>query len=284
MPIAREPFRDVNEDEYIFDCLNNFPEKYKGKLTQRELEIIKSPSSIRKFITRSTPGRVMLLLAKRNIGVVKLYCDFEKEKPVDLKNFNKLYKQFGEARHRQEIINNIISGNLFAQTTREVLNACYLIAQNCHSPYYFLNRDYNRVYDAVTDIGIQNLNDFDGSTEATKIKETDKSRKIVAALAHAFMSAENTIRVQFKTDMLGIQILLFLFMYRDTFVDKKSLIKNIWKYTEKSISVRCYDLQRDGFIEMNRANHKNMKFTIAEHGIYCVNELLQLISHQAINI
>lgn len=284
MPVQKEPFRDVAEEEYIFDLLKNFPQIHKGKLTQRELEYIKNDSSIRKFIARSTPGRVMLLLAKRNIGVVKLYCDFDKEKPVDLKNFNKLYKQFTEVKHRQEIINNIISGNLFAQTTREVLNACYLIAQNCHSPYYFINKDYNRVYDAVTDTGIQNLNDWDGSTDIVKLKETDKSRRIVASLVYAFISSENTIRVQHKTDLLGITILIYLFMYRDTFIEKKALVKNIWKYTEKSIAVRCFDLQRDGFIEMTRGNHKNMKFTISEHGIICVNEILQLISHQAVNI
>jgi hypothetical protein len=282
MPIKKHVYRSPAEDEYIFNCLKNFPEERKKKLSSSDLAIFKNDSTIRQFIAKAPTERRDLLLAKGNFHVVKLYCDFNTEDPVTNLNYDKLYKQFKNVKARKEVIDEIQKKNMFAITTREMLNLGYLIAQNTHSPYFYINQDYNRVYNAIEEVNIKNLTDFDGEREIKKIKEADRSRKIVTALLYNFSQIDNYVKVTMKTDMCGLQILLYLFLNQDLYIHRNTLIKNL-EYSPKLIMQRCFNFQSEGMIDTGRKQEDNRQYTIAERGIEMIAELLELMSSKAIN-
>lgn len=286
MPIKKHLYKDPAEDEYIFECLQNYPEWAKKKLSPEEIKIFKSDVSMRMFANQAALERRDLLLAKGGFYSVKLYWNSNTSEPETIFDFDKLKKQVKLIKNRQEMIELIKSKNGFATSTREIMNMAYLIAQNTHSPYYYINRDYQKIFDAVTTVKISNLKNFDDASQTTKIKDAIKARKILGALMITLLNSENYIKVTLKVDMLDIQILLYLFLNSENFVEKKVLLKRI-PYAPGSVSQRIYQLEKEGYVAktMGLGTHKqqNPMFTIAERGIQTMGEMLEHFSNQAVN-
>lgn len=284
MPIRKYAYRDPAEDEYIFNCLKNkFPEWAKKGLTPEDYRIFQSDTTIRRFVDSAPHDRRDLLLSKGNIFMIKLYVDFNEEKPGDLLNFDKLHKQFKKTKNRQEVIEEIQKKNAFATSSREIANVAYLIAQNCHSPYYYINRDYQKVYDAVESVRLKNLKGFNEDKLVAKIKLADRSRDRLCALVLSVFNMDNYVKIIMKLDSLDINILLLLFMYRDRYVEKKAVFKNI-EYVEGSISNSLGKLVTETYIVNGGGERRTARYTIAERGVEAICKLLEMLASQAVNL
>jgi hypothetical protein len=277
-------YRSPYENEYIFHQLVNYPEWAIKLLTAGEQKIFQNQSSIRKFVNGASGDHIKLVLAKANIFSINLYVDFNKDVPIDIKSFNKIYRQFSNVKNRKQVIDEIINHNMFAVSTREVLSFAYLVAQNCHTPYWFINKDYKRVYDAVTKVKNANLNSFDGTTDADKLKETYRARKIIANFVNAVLSAENYIRVHLQLDWMDVQIFSLLFIFPDTFVHRETITERLYMYSPKTVSNRLLHLQREGYIDSSTLSHKRITYTMAEPGIRIYCDYIEKICNQAVEI
>lgn len=273
---------DPYENEYIFHQLMQYPDWAKQRLTAPELKVFESPSTIRKFVNSATSDQKKLILAKANIFSITLYLDFNKDEPLGLDNFSKIYKQFSSVEARKKVIDDIIQRNAFAVSTREVISFAYLIAQNCHTPYWFVNKDYTRMYTAAENVKNKNLGHFTGKTDSRKVKETLNSRKYVAKLIGAVVGSENLIRHHLKMDWMDIQILCVLFIHDDTFVYRETICERLYMYSAKSIAKRLASLQHEGYVDIDRASTTNLRYAMAERGIEIFCQYLEKICHQAI--
>lgn len=276
-------YRDVNEDEYIFNALKNYPAWAKSKLPPDELKIFKSDSTIRTFVNHGTVERKNALLAKAGIQYVKIYIDTNKEEPFPLTKFSKLEKQFRDPKERAAIVKSIIEHNMFATSSREILSNLYLIAQNCHNPYYFVNLDYKRTFDAIENVQMKNLVRFDGKTDTEKIREAEQSRTVVANFFLALIESDNYMRVHLKMDQMDVNILLFLFIYRDTHVTMAAIYRTLFNYAKKSVRTRMSKLSIRGYVVAHRDGN-NHTYTIAELGIMAMCELLEKSCHKALTL
>lgn len=280
----RFAYRDPSEDEYVFHCLANYPQWAKEQLTASELQILKTEGSMRKFINNATGDQKRLMLAKANIRFIALYVDMNVEQPLDLQNFNKLYRSMATASQRKQIIDDIMKGNTFAISSRETLNGAYLIAQNCHTPYWYTNQNYRRVYDAVKDTSLRNLKNFGKVSESQEVKDLWDFRDICVNFFLACQHAETFVRVSQKSDMIEVMILMHLFIHRDMFIEKRVLQKFLFKYKPKTVSTKLFQMVRAGLIDVNRSNKENSSYTIAEMGIIQVNEIMLKTTQSAVVI
>jgi hypothetical protein len=210
-----------------------------------------------------------------------VYVDTTKEHPFPIKKFSQLEKQFDSTKDRAEVIKALIEGNMFATSSRDILSSLYLLAQNCHNPYYFVNLDYKRMYNAIDVTKMRNLKRFDGSTDDDKLLEAEQSRTIVANFILAMHEAENYFRVHLKLDAMDAHILLYLFIYRDTHVEMSAIYRYLFQYAKKSLRTRMYDLVKSGHAAILK-NKKITSFTIAELGIMAVCELMEKACHKAL--
>jgi hypothetical protein len=274
-------YRDVYEDEYIFNALKNYPAWAKSKLLPSELQIFRNDSTIRKFVNHGSLDKKRLLLAKGGIEMVTIYIDTNKEEPFPLKKFTQLEKQFRTPAARAEIIKSLIEGNMFATSSRDILAAAHLLAQNCHNPYYFVNLDYKRMYNAIDEAKMKNLKRYQGATDNDKITEAEQSRTVVARFMLALQESENYIRVHLKLDDMSVDILLLLFLFRETHVEMSGVYRHLGHYAKKSLRPRMYDLVKAGYVA-NLKNRKVTSFTIAELGVMAVCELMEKVCNKAL--
>jgi hypothetical protein len=213
--------------------------------------------------------------------MVTIYIDTNKEEPFPLKKFTQLEKQFRTPAARAEIIKSLIEGNMFATSSRDILAAAHLLAQNCHNPYYFVNLDYKRMYNAIDEAKMKNLKRYQGATDNDKITEAEQSRTVVARFMLALQESENYIRVHLKLDDMSVDILLLLFLFRETHVEMSGVYRHLGHYAKKSLRPRMYDLVKAGYVA-NLKNRKVTSFTIAELGVMAVCELMEKVCNKAL--
>lgn len=275
-------YRDVNEDQYMFNAFKNYPEHAKSQLSPSELQLLKNDSSIRTFVTHGSLDKKNLLLAKAGIQYVKIYVDLNNADPFPLKKFVKMAKTLSNSgKDRAALIKEIISHNLFATSSREILAAASLLAQGCHTEYYFVNADYNRMATAIEQVKMQNLLRYDGSRDNDKIIDAEKSRTDVGRFMLSVIEAENFLRVHLKLTWLDINILLFLFINRDTQTDGAAIYRNVFNYQAKAVQRRINTMVSENYISKMTMTKKTV-YVIAELGIMRVTELLEKVTHKGL--
>lgn len=275
-------YKDPYEDEYIFHQLSNYPDWAKAKLSPVEQKIFLNASSMRKFVSSATADQKRLILAKANIFTITLYVDMNKELPLSLENFNKIYKQFESVEARKKIIDEIIQRNVFAISSREVISFAYLIAQNCHTTYWYVNRDYKKIYESAELVKNKNLSNFDGITDSAKVKDTFNARKYIAKLIASIFESENHLRFHMKMDWVDVIILSILFVHQDTFVYRESICQRMYMYSARSVGGRLASLHREGYVDIDRGEPRRLRYTLAERGMEVYCDYIEKVCHKAI--
>jgi hypothetical protein len=270
------------EDEYIFHCLKNFPKERLHLLNAKELTYLEKESNLRAFVNHGSHDAKKIMMAKAGYYFVCLYIN-ENLDPELEKLFDRKYKD-STNNEKREMIHQMINKRMFATSSREIISQAYLIAQNCHTPYFFVNQDYARVLSEMETIRTKQLLNFKDKTDTQLLNEAEKARQTIAAMVLAVHNSESYIKVQMKLSVMDLNILLFLFYYRETHVTFSAIVKQFYQYSKANISNRLFALKAESYIVAGPRYKEARNYTIAESGIITVCEYLERLTSKALEL
>lgn len=204
---------DPNFNEFVFVCILNAPQELKNKLPLELYKHTRSVQSIKRFSDRASLEKKLVMLSYLG-GAFSIsihppgYMTKEKFKEVLEHYLND---------ERLSDVDDMLSKNVFVVTDREIMAVHTIMAMNCHSETYLLNRDFSLLA-AELSVGEKIKSRLH---QVEHIKAVMEDHKLLCKLLLYTLTNPEYIDAQTGITTKEIVILLYLFINRNKYVPLK---------------------------------------------------------------
>jgi hypothetical protein len=266
---------DTKVNEYIYDKLSKLTVDQKRYLSSSELAIINSNNNLRKFVTWGTLEKKVSILTKVGINFYLIFY----EKSEDFNALvDKVYKQYTMKRFKLDNIEAMRDKGVFIVSDKEAALSLSMLAQNCHSDVYFLNRDFMRISRMLDSLKTK----IQGPLNLEFVK-SEAAYHTLARMIFETKRAENFMRID-GLETIETMILLFLFQKPKTYVNLEAIQLSLQGiYTPYTVANRSSQLAFNGYIDKLPTESKRPLYTISTLGILYISKVVHKIVNDTLN-
>jgi hypothetical protein len=209
--IIKDPFLN----EYVFDCIVNSTIQQRKNLTGYLLKFTKNKTTARLFADDASFEMKLIMLARlgKSFKII-----FESDEGFQVKRLKDIYHDYKLA-SRVATANEMLGRSTFVVSDKDVHVFLGILAQNCHSETYMMNRDYLRAGYVATQwegAELPNSSEIHSSIEATKF--------VVRMILNASMSLDYVDGLTGVDDKM-MRIMLYLYPYRNSYKSYKEILE-----------------------------------------------------------
>lgn len=278
-------FFDDKWAEYVYNILSNINHEQKLRLNGRELYILKSDSSIKRFCSSGSLKQQMVLLTR--LG----YDWFFGFYPVGVmlpELMKKAYRQHTIKDTRTEVMQELIESHVFIIDNKAVATALSMMAMNNHSSVFMINSEflkipkelaiYKKSSGALSDL----VKEYNPNNVAAEYREAMRSLDLFNEIVGEVMRSEDYLKTVMRINKLDYWILHYLFKYRNNYVSIDYLKRQLHeKYALKGISIRCNYLWKELKLIDKLPKTTTASYTIKSSGILLLGEIMNAIINRS---
>ena len=276
MPRYKIPVYDPKLNEYLYDKLSRLTYEQRKTLSSSELRLVSSEVEIRKFVTWGTLEKKLAICSKVGIQFSLLFY----ENVEDYKNLiEKVYKQYTMRRFRLDNIEEMRDRGVFVVTNKEFSLSLSMLAQNCHSDVYYLNKDFIKLRGMVNyATGSRNRNPLN-----QEYAKSEEAFSLISKLVFHAKMAENFMRTE-GLEMVDAMILLLMYSKAKTYIQLDVIQRALeGAYSERVVALRTGELFIEGYIDKLPTQSRKPQYTITGKGINLVGRILLKIVNSTVN-
>lgn len=200
-------------NEFVYDCIDQATPEQRSRLPYQLIKYVHTPGKRKHFAEHALLEKKLEMLARLGISwSIRLTPSDNmsiKEEIIET------YDNFRNGKRRADI-EKMIKEKKFIFCDRDVMAVIGVMAQNCHSQTYMLNRDYGLL--AKSAVNASQLHTSD------QIKPLQDDFKIIVRLL-----LSNLMNQTFIDGLVGYQteqiiILLYLYAFHGTYVEEKTIV------------------------------------------------------------
>ncbi len=263
--------RNAALNEFVWTLLYNISPEQKKNLSAPFLRILKSSVKSKYFAEFSSLDEKVRLFSE--LGYDNALVFFE-DKANSVKALKPILEKY-EADRQAAAGKDIVQLKCFVSSDKQVKWLLGLMADTIHHKSFFLNLEYNRIG--------HHLKSWESRRLAASTKELSDTMDSADLLAKTFLNcfhAESFLEGFIGVNSLDLQILLYLYGYRHTYIEKQ----RIWDYfagikTKTKITSSLKRL----FLTDNLKKHIDYsipKYTITGKGLDLVNQYMNRVIKQ----
>lgn len=261
--------------EYVYNCLINTSKEDILQLDDKERNIFRSKSNMRRFADNEGLEKRLLLLARLKISFCVVCAPLLNQ--VD-KIIEKSLEVHDQPKARVSLMETMARDKIFVTSSREFLMATHLAAHNSHSQVYVLNYDYLQLQRSVSKLK--------EDVYSKQQKEVEAGFRDLGKFILATLIAEDALEVGAGVTQEQMKILLILFEYPDKFIHSDILARALGETARSRYVLRgCRELMKLGMIEhmpgITQEPGRSSRFTIMEKGIDAVMYYMKFITKKA---
>jgi len=261
--------QDPNFCEYVFHCISNATQQQKNNVPFGFEEYVHHPNMIKKLATEYSLDRRLLILTKLGYDW-KLYIapmgEISKE---EIKNAVQEYKE----KRRHSVIDRMIGKNHFVIGSKELMMGLALMAMNCHSEYYRINKDYHNIAKKITKASEKLI-------ETEEFKEALEDIKLIVRVLLGLTRNKEFYDFGYLFTYNDLTLLLFLFLNRNTFLKANVIIKHLKIIKPITIRTCLSRLHKNKFVEKFK---DEKSYSISTLGIQVVSNYISRVLHDALH-
>ena len=264
-------------NEFLYDKFSKLTSEQKSKLSASELVIFATPKNLRLFITWGALEKKLAICTKVGLAFHLIFYN----NPQDFNELvGRVYKQYRMAEFRLRNIEEMVEKGIFVMSEKEAAMSLSLLAQNCHSDIYYLNRDYMKIRSAIS---IANSSD-DMKFQNPLNPEYERSESAMYLLSKVIFEAkivDNYIRSE-GLDMTEMMCLLYLYPRQKTYTMLEAIQRALdGVYKAMSVGLSCFKLFENGYLEKLPISNRRPAYTITGKGILFVGNVIRRITSAA---
>lgn len=235
MPAKRDVLLNPVVSEYLYDCMVNATNEQKSNLKLKYLKAIKNSKTAKVFSAKSTMEEKAILLAKLGIRFSWVFN-------LSKQRLNELVKGKEKPSKLADIM---LSEKVMIVTDKQVLQYLNLMAANCHSEVYMMNRDFLKVGYTLTDWKKDHYN-----TNLQEVKDSFKATKDMCKLMVGAMINSKLSVTMFGIPETAFTILLFMYSKDKEFLTESEIkLQFNGIYRNFKIGKSTNELLRASYIE-----------------------------------
>lgn len=255
--------------EFVYHCIATAKREQLIRVPFDLDKFTKTPSAIKAFAEKASLEQRLVMLSR--LGVEwKLWLApmAEMNKQVIIETLQN-YKE--EA--RLESVNKMIGDKHFVFGDRDVMTILGMMAQNCHSETYRINRDYSLLAEQVVE-GETKLSNVES------VKSLLEDHKLLLRFSLNVLLSQDYIDGQTSFDAEDIMVLQFLLLHKNTFVEQNKIIDKFNKYKKNTITRVLYKLFKSHHIDKFPGKQR---YCIANLGVQVLTNLMARVVNRTMN-
>ena len=276
MPKQKIAVYNPKINEYIYDRISRLTDEDKKYLSSAELNLIRTDRDLRTFCAWSTLDKKLAILTK--VGIewnISFFQDTEKFKDL----VQRVYRQHTMANMRLDNIDKMRKEGIFLMGNKEVAISLAMLAQNCHSNVYFMNRDFVKISTAAANVNspkkINALN--------PEFNKTEEALQIMSKVFFETQMSESYFRSD-GLELVDVMILMYLFSRSRNYVEITAIQRAcIAKYTDKTVSLHAWELFSHGYVDKLASQSAKPAYTITAKGVMAVGRILNRVTVETFN-
>lgn len=257
-------------NEFLYSMLYNASFDQKRIIPPRFQKLLRQKAKAREFVRTATLDEAAALLSYLGIEHFIVFADRDK---ATVKALKEILKKF-HADKKITALKDIIEAKIFVSSDKEFNDLLGLMAQTIHHKSYTMNLEYTRVGHHIHNWPRQLYVPEDGPT-----LETQENSALVAKTLLSATVTMDRVEFMFKLKPLELQILLYLYPLKHTYVAIAQLVQYFGVYhTKTRISVAVKNLGSSTHIRRS-AVAGGRQYTIAALGIRVITEYMEAVLH-----
>lgn len=255
--------------EYVFHVITTAKREQLNRVPFDLDKFTRSTTAAKAFAEKASLEQRLVMLSRLGIEWKLWVAPLpEMNKKIIIETLEK-YKE----ENRLESVNKMIGDKHFVFGDRDIMTILGMMAQNCHSETYRINREYSRLCQEIID-------------EETKLSTVESMKsliednKLLTRFCLNVLLNQDYVDGQTAFDAEDIMVLNFLSLHRNTFIDQKRVIDKFSQYKQNTISRVLYKLHRAHYIDKFPAKQR---YCIANLGIQVLTNLLAKVVHRTVN-
>lgn len=263
--------RNAYLNEFVYDLLYNITQEEKKNLSKPFLHILKSSVKCKNFAEFSTLDEKVRFFSELGKECVMLFLNDPVNSVNGLKKVLEKYedgKQVGASKE-------LVKLKVFVSSDKHVKFFSGLMADTIMHKSYFLNLELNK-----TAFHIKSWPKLINTPDSEELKDSIDSADVVTKNILSSLISIRLINSLVGIDELSMMILLYLYGYRHTYIEKE----RIWSYfvggiTKGKITTSIKRLFLNQYIRKH-VDYKHPKFTITSSGLLLVNQFRERVIKQ----
>jgi hypothetical protein len=253
--------------EYVYDLLWNYPLEDRKKIHRRYWMLMTDAKRARNFADYSTLEEKMLLFKELNIECALVFTQEKLKNTNSLKRVLSLYQEEKNAGAVREASNL----QVFVSSDRDMSFLLGMISQTIHHKSYYLNMQMNKV-----GYSIKNWEKNQSTHDGKELKDLiDMSELIDKTILNSIINSDSIHHI-LGINPLDLRILIFLNLYKHTYLAKDFISSNFIEYTKVKVGSSLKRLLLNDYI-IKHPKLTDNKYTISGKGISAVGDFRKIV-------
>lgn len=246
MPAKRDVIVNPFVSEFVYDNIVNSTIEQRRFLNGKYMRIGRNSRAARGFSTKSTAEEKALMLAKLGVPFAWLFNIDEKK----LKELFDDQHNFSPVR----MTDKLLSEKMFVVTDKQFMQFAGLMASNCHSETYMINRDFLKANYRLKEWKKEYSN-----TSLSEAKDaTPASKDIAKMVSNAIMFSKYTDG-EYGINDAEVAVLMFMYSKQKEFIEMDEMRVHFNGIYRNFKLVRCLNtLVKAKYVEKGEGNWDGM--------------------------
>lgn len=278
MPVRKNVFFDPKFNEWLYDCIVNLTVEQKSLLNKIELNKIKNPTSIKRFVANENLEKKLTFLTKIGIqwGMV-----FYRTPEIAKDLVKKSYKQYSNPDTAVSVIDQMAETKTFVIHARDVAMCLAVMSNDCHSESYIINPRFYTYRKGLKKEHANICMKGDLAMKNANILHEDATRSTndITKMMFETLTLDDYLGAAHGLQRLDLMILLLCYQHRHTYVSVEYIKRNLAGiYRPASIGSRCAFLFRElRMLDKRPVEERVMTYMITQSGILKVGDILNYL-------
>lgn len=210
MPAKRDVIVNPFVSEFVYDNIVNSTHDQRKFLNGKYTRVGRHSRPAKAFSVKATQEEKALMLSKLGIPFAWFFN-------IDLAKFKELFENRAEFTNAQ-LTDKMLKENWFVVSDKQFMTFAGLMASNCHSETYMINRDFNKIGFRAKEWRKEYAN-----TSLTEAKESlTASRDIARLMTNTIMFSKYTDG-EFGINEAEIAVLMYMYSKSKEFIELNEL-------------------------------------------------------------
>lgn len=261
-------------NEFMYDCIVSSSEEQRAKLPEHLRKTLLTKVKIKSFVDNASLERKIEMLSRLGINCALFFS------PKELKIKEQLNetRTAVEQKTRKNQLKHMVRSKVFVTTSREIMALLGVMAQNCHSETYMLNREYARLATAIAKLYKYNPQ---GSRDIEEVRSIQQDYNLVLKLVLYTLNTQQFVEGFTGYLTVDLRILFYLYMRKNEFVHLSAIADYFKGITSASLASAALNrLRRSNHIERFPGRYE---YCIAPKGITVVSAYISRLMNNTMN-
>lgn len=262
--------QDPTFNEFLFHVIMSATTKQKSRLPYDLIRWTYAPGEAKNFCEKAPLEQRLEMLARLGIQWKVWLAPPDGMKKSTLTETLEQYKD----EQRLQSINGMISEKQFVFGDRDVMTVLSMMAQNCHSETYRINREYSKLAATIVDASTK------GPSEAHVFKKVLEDYRLLLKFVLNILQSQDFVDGLSAFERDEIMVLVFLFGHRNAYIDIKTISKQFnAHFTAGKIRSTIGGLIRAGHVDKFPGKSR---YTITSAGVQTIANFLGRAIYQTL--